>query len=71
MQRPSLELTERSDQSTVPAAMSLTGYLRPAARNHNMCLRNARAFVGVLFCGAVLRIDAVEAAVGSFGRITA
>ncbi len=71
MPRPSLDLTERSDQSTVPAAVSLTCYLRPAARKHNMCLSILRAFVGLLFCSAVLRVDAVEAAVGSFGKIAA
>ena len=71
MPRPSLELTERSDQSTVPAAVIFDMYLGPAARKHNVCLRSLRAFVGLPFCSAVLLIDAVGVNEGFFGRHTA
>jgi len=66
MPKPSLELTERSDQSTVPAAVSLTCYLMPA-RKHSKCLCILRQ----LFCGAVFLSAAVEVVEGSFGRNTA
>ncbi len=71
MLKPSLELTERSDQSIVPASVSLICYPRPAAKKNNICVKILRGFVGLLFCSAVLHIEAAEAAVGLFGRITA